>query len=130
MEAHGSVEELTNRYFNEIHIESVDFIPTRKAEDNKVAQITLRVPTNLLWAYSVMRTGKKTLPDFVALWNELGLRKKLKQHHTNPRSNRINHILEYLRGDVQARYQPSSSAGIGLVQITETLHIPKATYKK
>ncbi|MEK6915285.1 MAG: hypothetical protein AABW89_01945 [Nanoarchaeota archaeon] len=120
-----SVEQLVNNYFDEIEVESTDYVDFTDAKHD-VAYILLRVPTAMLKDFLRLKEQKRELPDGTEFWKETGLVNRLRNSgkYYGQGHEDLDDILDFLGGEVQVNYQPLDTEKTRL----HVIEIPREFY--
>ena len=128
-----NVNDLVDKYFKQIAIEVIDYVPVDDAIHD-AAYITLNIPLEMLKEYSKLKGLSEELPDGAEFWDETNLVKRLRDsdksilHKYQP----LGDILDSLGEDVEGIYQKLISSERIRLDITEIPEFLPGTagYKK
>jgi len=105
------MEKLVDKYFDEIEIESAEFIPYDEAKSD-AAYLLLNIPMAMLMEYLKLKSQtKRKFPDGVKFWKETGLGKRLlssDKYQGQGTVSSLSDVLDFLEDDVQVDYQDLS----------------------
>ncbi len=116
------MNELLDKYFDQIEIKDADFVPIDNAKSD-VAWLYLIIPTKMLREYSTLKNKNKKLPDGAEFWKETGLGEKLRnsdKYHGQGHVCFLTDILDYLDGKVSVNYYKFDSKIMIGFDIAET----------
>ncbi len=121
MDKDKEIENLVDKYFNDIQIENSDFIP-RDGDASDVSYILLNLPLNFLKEYLIIKNQNRELPDVAEFWRDTNFVNKLKNLD---KSKFVTHalylpdLLQYLHGDIEGGYQKHPNPKRIRMEITE-----------
>jgi hypothetical protein len=117
-----SMQELVDKYFDQIEVEDADFLPVNDSTSD-MATLLLNLPTEMLQEYQTMMGNLETLPDGAEFWMNSGLVERLRKSKKIPlRSHEPpNDILDFLKGEVCGDYQRLNDAKRIRLSIQEVL---------
>ncbi len=114
------IDALVDKYFDQIQIESIDYVPMDAEAPCPVgAYIELIIPVAMLREYAMLKNSSDRLPDGVEFWRTC-LQERLRNSgkdsgHFN---ESLKDILDLLEGPVSAQYSTGNKERISLT-ITE-----------
>jgi len=96
-----TMQELVDRYFNQIKVTYTDYVPINDAKSD-AATITLEIPSEMIREYQRLKGSRKRLPDGAEFWKETGLLERLKSSNKVPErahsNTTLGDVLDYLGG--------------------------------
>ncbi len=127
------VNDLVDKYFEQIAIEVVDYVPVDDAVHD-AAYITLNIPLEMLRGYSKLKGLSGELPDGAEFWEETNFVKRLRDsdksilHEYQPLGDILDSLEEYVEGTYQKLIN-SERIRLDITEIPEYL-LGTAGYKK
>ncbi len=114
------IKELVDKYFDQIEIEDVDYVPVDNAKSD-VAYLLLNIPTAMLKEYLRLKGQNKKLPDGAEFWKEtgLGIRLRNSDKYHGQGHEPLGDILDFLEDEVWGQYQELNTPERIRLDITE-----------